>query len=238
MTTAHLTPEQELDAFYGELAPALRLHLEECAHCRSRVDQLTDLLEPLRDDPIPRRGASYGAQVWTRLSPKLPPKLPIPKPRRWSLQPWTVLPALLTLLVIAFIAATVTQHQRQVELSARARQRVLLMAMSDHLERSQIILAELLNSTSTNLDLAAERERTRDLLSENRLLRQTATQDGDLRHAALLDDLERVLLDIANSPADVSSDDLAALQRRVEDHSLLFKVRVTSTDARREGQKL
>jgi len=132
----------------------------------------------------------------------------------------------------------ITQRDRKVELSARARERVLLMAMSDHLERSQIVLAELLHSTSANLDLTGERDRSRDLLSENRLLRQTAAHDGDLAHAALLEDLERVLLDIANSPSDVSSEDLAAWQQRLDNGGLLFRVRVTSTDARRKGQKL
>ena len=81
-------------------------------------------------------------------------------------------------------------------------------------------------------------ERARDLLSENRLLRETAAHDGDLTHASLLDDLERVLLDVANSPAEMSSEDLLALQQRMEHDSLLFKVRITSIDARHKGQKL
>ncbi len=234
MSMPHLTPEGELDAYYGELALGLRLHLEECPECRSHVEQLGELLDGMREDPVPERGASYGGQVWARLLPQLPPV----KRRQWWLQSWMLAPALLTLLVIAFVAGMVTQRDRKVELSARARERVLLMAMSDHLERSQIVLAELLNSTSANLDLTGERDRSRDLLSENRLLRQTAAHDGDLAHAALLDDLERVLLDIANSPSDVSSGDLAAWQQRLDNGSLLFRVRVTSTDARRKGQKL
>ena len=75
-------------------------------------------------------------------------------------------------------------------------------------------------------------------MNENRLLRQSALHMGDTYHAALLDDLERVLLDIANSPADLPADDLGVLQRRIESQGLLFKVRVTSSDAREKGQKL
>ncbi len=69
-------------------------------------------------------------------------------------------------------------------------------------------------------------------------LRQTAARAGDASQAALLDELERVLLDIANSPSNISSGDLETLQRRIESEGLLFKVRITSTDVREKGQKL
>jgi hypothetical protein len=108
--------------------------------------------------------------------------------------------------------------------------------MSDHLERSQVVLAELVNGTAG--DFTWERDRARDLVSENRLLRQTAVRAGDTSQAALLDELERALLDIANSPSNISSDDLENLQRRIESEGLLFKVRITSTDVREKGQKL
>jgi hypothetical protein len=230
----HLTEEQEMTAYYGELPPDLRAHLDHCSECRTRFERLRDVLDSIRDHPVPQRGASYGAEVWTRLLPRLPSQAP----RRWWLRTWTLAPAVAALLVIAFVAGMFTQRERQTGFSAQARERVLLMAMSDHLERSQIVLAQVLHSNSADLNLPDERERARDLLSENRLLRQTAALEGDVGHAALLDDLERVLLNIANSPSDISQDDLAALQQRIEDEALLFKVRITSTDARQKGQKL
>ncbi len=238
MKTIHLTGEQQLDAYYGDLAPQLRTHLQHCRECRSSLEQLRDLLEGLGEHPVPERSDSYGGQVWARLQPQLSQEGPPLKRRQPWLPSWTLAPALITLLIIAFFAGMVTQRERNVGLSARARERVLLMAMSEHLERSQIVLAELLNSTSSNLDLQNERERARNLLSENRLLRQTAARDRDLADAALLDDLERVLLDLANSPSDISSEGLLALQQRVDNESLLFRIRVTSTDARRKGQQL
>ncbi len=115
---------------------------------------------------------------------------------------------------------------------------MLLVALSNHLERSQILLTELANASGTDGDWSGERERARDLVDENRLLRQTALHAGDRGYAALLDDLERVLLDVANSPAELAPDRLENLQQRIEDEGLLFKVRVTSTDARRKEQKL
>lgn len=229
----HLTEEQEMSAYYGELPPDLRAHLEHCAECRTPVERLREVLDSLRDVPVPQRSASYGAEVWTRVLPRLPQH-----PRHWWQRPWTLAPALAMLLVVAFFAGMFTQRRTQPGFSAQDRERVLLIALSDHLERSQIVLSELVNSNARDLDLSGERERARDLLTENRLLRQTAAHDGDAVHAALLEDLERVLLDIANSPAEIAPNDLLALQQRIEDQSLLFKVRITSTDARRQGQKL
>ena len=228
----HLTEEQQVSAYYHELPPEFDLHLVHCAECQGRLEQLRDVLDPLRAQPVPARGASYGAEVWARLSPKLPQRRLHP----WWFRPLTLAPIFAALLLIAFVAGMFTQ--RQAGSSAEARERVLLMAMSDHLERAQIVLAQLQNSNVSDLNLADERERARNLISENRLLRETAARDGDLVHASLLDELERVLLDIANSPSDMSSDDLAALQQRMEHENLLFKIRITSTDARRKGQLL
>jgi len=83
-----------------------------------------------------------------------------------------------------------------------------------------------------------ERERARDLLNDNRLLRQTAVRNGDVADASLLDELERVLLDVANSPAEMPARDFEALQGRIDDEGLLFKIRITTSGVRFRGQKL
>ena len=138
----HLTEEQEMAAYYDELPPDLRFHLQHCAECRSRVARLREMLDALRDQPLPERGASYGAEVWTRLLPLLP----VRHPRPWWLRTWTLAPAVAMLLVVVFVAGMLTQRRAQSGFSAQARERVLLIAMSDHLERSQIVLADFLNS--------------------------------------------------------------------------------------------
>lgn len=231
---SHLEEEQLMDAYYGDLDQKLREHLAECAECHSRFERVKELLDSVREYPVPERGADYGREVWTRLLPHLPAHNP--RARMWLR--WALAPALAAIVVVAFVAGMLTEQRRQAGFPAKARERVLLMAMSDHLERSQIVLAEVLNTSAGELDLGGERERARDLVEENRLLRQTALHLGDAPHAALLDDLERVLIDIANSPADLPAGDLALLQRRIENQGLLFKVRITSVDAREKGQKL
>jgi len=50
--------------------------------------------------------------------------------------------------------------------------------------------------------------------------------------AAVLDDLERSLLEIVNSPAKISAADLEQIRRRIDAAALLFKVRVMSDELR------
>lgn len=230
---SHLQEEQLVNLYYGDSDPQARAHLRECDECRSDFERLEELLNSARDYPVPERSEAYGREVWARLLPRLPARQ-----RGNLLRWWTMAPALAALVVVVFVAGMWTQRERQRGFSDKARQRVLLIAMSDHLERSQIMLTELLNAPPASIDLSDERERARDLLEANRLLRQSALHAGDVPHAALLDDLERVLLSLANSPSQVPAGELEALQHRIENEGLLFKVRITSVDARTKGQKL
>jgi hypothetical protein len=231
----HLTEEQLTLAYYGDLDPELGQHIKNCSGCRSNFDRLKDLLDSIRDYPVPERGANYGAGVWVRLLPKLP----VAQPHRSWFRWWMAGPAFATLLLVAFLAGMLVQHRREPPpISADASQRVLRMVIGDHLDRSQILLAELVNASPGSIDLRDERDRARDLLSENRLLRQTAAHAGDRSHAALLDELERILLDIANTGSNTSSADLDALKRRIESEGLLFKVRIVDADIREKGQKI
>jgi hypothetical protein len=231
----HLTEEQLTLAYYGDIDPELLHHLDECTECRSQLNRLEDLLDAIRDYPVPQREASYGGDVWVRLLPKLP----VAKARRSWLRWWMAVPALASLLMAVFVAGMLVQHRREPSgISLEARQRVLLSVMSDHLDRSQILLAQLVNASPADIDVGEERARARDLVTENRLLRQTAALSGDVSHSALLDEIERVLLEVANTPPDSSPVDLEALQRRVAIEGLLFKVRIVGANLREKEQRL
>jgi len=233
----HFEEEQFVQAYYGEVDEDSRRHLEECDDCRAEFVRLRDLLDSVRDYPVPERKASYGSDVWLRLAPHLNPEPPAAKSRPAWFRWWMLAPALATLVVIVFVAGIMT-GERQTAISMRARERVLLMAMSDHLDRSQILLTELVHENPESAGLAAQREKARELLTENRLLRQSAVHMGDASDADVLDALERVLLDFANSSSASSSNKLQAIQQRIDNDALLFKVRISGADAREKGQKL
>ena len=230
----HATQEQLTDAYYEGVHSELAQHLADCIECRSSFESLRDLLDSVRNYPAPERGASYGHEVWARLLPQLPQRH-----RYFGWLQWRIIaPAVAALIAIAFFAGMLVQQRRQPGISLEARDRILLITMSDHLERSQIVLTELLNSVPGSLDWSDQRDRARDLIAENRLLRQTAVRAGDGSYVALLDELERVLLGVANGPSNVAPAELDDLRREIESEGLLFKVRITSIDARRKGQRL
>lgn len=111
---------------------------------------------------------------------------------------------------------------------------ILRIAVADYLERSQSVLMELANADSSRpLDISRDQERAHDLILENRLYRQTAENDGQAGIANLLDDLERVLLDIEHSPPMIPPEGLKALRRKLGDDGILFKMRVVGANVER-----
>ena len=144
------------------------------------------------------------------------------------------------LLVLAFWAGRFWQ-QRQVPtvaaIPAPARERILMVAVGDHLDRAQMLLVEVMNQEAAgSVDVSQTKQLAQDLVQSNRLYRQTALRDGDAGMANVLDDLERVLLNISHSPNEISADDLATLQHQIEAQGILFKVRVIETQVQ-EKQK-
>jgi hypothetical protein len=143
------------------------------------------------------------------------------------------------LLVTAFLAGRVSQRRQMPVLSAPVRERILLVAVGEHLERSQMILVELVNNESKGpVDISAEQQRAEDLVSENRLYRQAALKSGDRAVSSVLDELERVLLDIAHSPSKLDAAGLKQIRQCIESQGILFKIRVVSTNLRERERPL
>src|SRR5579863_8470797 len=206
----HLSEEQLVLFHYGEADEAndrrtLEQHLASCDVCRSRYEDLDRALALFEDLPIPDRPADYGQTVWMRLRPRLTEKpgstwAGVFSPRRWALAG-----ALAALLVVAFLAGRyMPPHPTETAsqpIPPQARERILLVAVGDHLERSQMVLIELANADGKGpVDISSEQRTARDLVDSNRLYRETAARAGDVGVANVLDDLERVLIEIANSP--------------------------------------
>jgi HPt (histidine-containing phosphotransfer) domain-containing protein len=85
-------------------------------------------------------------------------------------------------------------------------------------------------------DISLEQATAGDLLAANRLYRQTAIRNGDAAVAAVLEDLERVLVEVASSPSPASHDDLARWREQIDAKGLLFKVTVMGARVRERQQ--
>jgi hypothetical protein len=231
----HISEEQLVLLYYGESneAAAIDQHLVECEACRAELRALQLVLNTVDSAPVPERGADYGKAVWQRIEKRIGKR----KQRRFA-QWWIWAPAMAALLVTAFLAGRLTHKPAGADVAKnqQIRERILMVAVGDHLERSQMVLAELSNAPDHKgkLDITDERQMASELLDDNRLYRQTARSTGDTAVANVLDDLERVLLEIAHSPTEVSSSQLDDLRQQIESRGLLFKVRVMGSQAREQ----
>jgi hypothetical protein len=242
----HMT-EEELIAYREGVAAeraGITEHLAACEECRAELEKIEAVLAALDTLPVPDPGDDYGRRVWQHIAPRL-----LEKPVGWW-QTWfepkrlVAVGAVTALLVAAFLAGRITRHGRTPDVIAnkeQVRERILVVAVGEHLGRSEMMLVELSNAepldpTQKQVSIAAEQHRAEDLLEENRLYRQTALQEGDTALASVLDELERVLLDVAHSPDSVTPAQLEKIRQKIEAQGILFKVRVVSKDLQ-ERQK-
>jgi hypothetical protein len=179
--------------------------------------------------------------VWARLEPNLR------RNRRWfswmavSPAPLALAATVLVLVGAAFFAGRLSSPARVAPatgaLSAeQLRERILLVDLGEHLDRSQMVLVELASADAAALDMTDEQARAEQLLAANRLYRQTAISTGDAALGDLLDELERFLVELATSPKRLSNEQLDDLRKQIEAKGLLFRVRVISSEVR-ERQK-
>lgn len=245
----HLSEEQLILHYYGEEGDALssEKHLEECFGCRELYGSLQRVLNVVDSLPVPERGPEYGSEVWRRIEHR------VPAHRRWLPAfewRWAAATAAMAgLLIAAFVAgryypriypqiAKRPQTQLTAAADPEAGERVLLVAVGDYLERSQMVLIELANADPKgNLDISSEQERAASLVSESRLYRQTAEHTGDAAVANVLDELDRVLLDIAHGPSEVSPAELDDLRQKLKAEGILFKIRVLGSNVRTQEKE-
>jgi hypothetical protein len=248
--------EEELIAYHdGEATgrESISLHLGDCPECQAELARIDALLAALNSIPVPEPGEDYGQRVWQQIAPRLPEKrahwwdflfaeqktVPWFAPRRWA-----AAGALAALVLAAFIAGRLTGPKSTgtpVAMDAgKVRERILVMAVGEHLGRSEMVLVELANSEpqkpGQQVNISGEQRRAEDLLEENRLYRQTALEQGDTALAGVLDELERVLLDVAHSPQQVTPVQLEGIRQRIEARGILFKVRVVGKELQQRGE--
>lgn len=230
----HLSGEQMLSLHYGEEDDELKQHLNECSACQSEFRQIQQVLHEADKLSVPERADDYGTQVWRRIQPSLPVKRQKSAGWRWI---WLG-PVFAAAMTVAFLIGIFTQrHASERVFSEQARTRVLLIAMSDHLERSQRILAEFVNTDPANGLSSQEQTNARNLLAENRLLREMTGRAGDPLEASVLDQLERVLMDVVNGPPHPSDRQLQELQDRIRNEGLLLRVRMLGANALKKERK-
>jgi hypothetical protein len=234
----HLSEEQIVSHYYGDAEAGAKIeqHLAACADCRAEFARVQSTLKQIGPLEVPEPSTSFEEKTWLNLRDRLPEKggflqrLLKPSPQKWALAG-----VMAVLLAAAFLAGRFwPRPPQQVAQPVQVNpQRVVLVAVGDHLERSQMLLVEIMNADGDAhgpINFSAEQAQARELLDSNHLYRVSAQQTGDPQVARLLDQLGRVLAEIANGPTEVSPEDLREVRHTIQSEGLLFKVRVVGSE--------
>lgn len=230
----HLNEEELIAMVYGEASSVASVHLHGCQVCSAQFAELKKELEGIRLD-APQRSVEYGEQVWRALRPSLVP-YQRPRPQGWRgwahWRPVGLATACALLVALAFVGGrswerhTAKTTQVAGKASPQATQRVVLVVLTDHLDRTERLLVALQHAdpsdSTENSQLQSE---ARELLASNRLYRTTAGEAGDPALAGALDHLEGVLAEIANDP-NLTSADLERVRKQMNTEGILFEIRV------------
>ena len=252
--TTHLTEEQLILHFYGECRSeeaVVDAHLQACAECQTAWTSLRETLQMVDDAAVPEPGQAFEREIWTRVQRALPVPAADDAGRRLlgftKRRPSSSALAAAAALVLAvglggYVVRTLWRPSTATAVNTRVaatpagtsgdaalgRERVLLTALNDHFQQSELLLVEVMNAPAAGGDLDFERQTADDLLDSSRLYRVSAQQNGDTRLANMLQDLESVLVEIARSPDQINRNDFNSLRARIDGDNLLFKVRAVS----------
>jgi hypothetical protein len=219
----HLEDEHLVSRYYAETEEAAEAHLAACDECRERYQRLQRVLNSVDSLAVPERSANYEEQLWQKVAPQVATRAR----RSWLERPALRFALAAGVLIAVFFAGWTTRTK----VAPPDHDAVLALAVGEHLERAQLILAQLANDENQR-DIAYERDTAEELLQVNRLYRQAAQLSGDQETADMLDGLERALAEIAHTPNDASVAELRDLRQEIRGQGILVQVRSFETKLR------
>lgn len=102
-----------------------------------------------------------------------------------------------------------------------------------HFEKSETLLVAFrnvrLNEPGSATEVTYERQRAKQLVIQNMMLRRQADAAGDVQISSLLESLEPILIDISNLPDKPDKDAVRVIRQRVERKNIVPLLRVNST---------
>jgi len=237
-----ITDEDLILLFYGEHDdPDLAAQVARSEELSARFNALRADLKLADTYRPPHRGTDYGSDVWQRISPRLAEEdsRSDNSARNWLSafsRPRFSLAGALSIALVATVAFMLGRNGGEnvfeqptgvlngttVALADIDSNRLLAHSVSGHLDQVNLVLTQFANSKEPDSNEATY---ATDMLVANRLYRQAATAQGNLRLAAFLAELEPLLIELAYEAQSGSQATRERMQKEVRD-SLLFRVRV------------
>jgi hypothetical protein len=230
--------------YYGEHDDsALARTVAADAELSRRFEALSQELGAVDSLVPPQLDSDFGAKVWQRLVPQLQDAVPSRSGwfSSWS-QPRFSIAGVFSVAIIAGLAFVLGRGSYlQSESSSPVpnlasqlptidSQRLLTSQVANHLGEVDVILTQYVNAPETNNNRQSDTaEWATDMLITNRLYRRAAESSGNQQLAAMLADLEPLLIELAHQSNQASP----ATRQRLHDEvngNLLFRVRVMNNE--------
>jgi anti-sigma factor RsiW len=183
-TGTHLTEDELVLHYYGEMADpdeaAAGAHLASCEICRREYLGLQRTLALVDAPDAADVPPGFERTVWARLERDLPRRSPGFMAGLLSPLPLAFAAAVLLLMTGAFFAGRTLAPGPRAESSEasaarRLQEQILLAEVGAHLDRSQMVLVDLVSGAGDGgIDVSLDRGRAEQLVADNRLYRLTA----------------------------------------------------------------
>ncbi len=237
----HLVEEELVGQAYGEGSADAGRHLAACEECAQAYAELKNDLAELKPIEPPARDAAYGERVWDAIADSLP--VFEPRAPRWFgmglIRGLSYAAAGLLLVAGSFYAGLRWQQSRtQIAAENKAQPKrnarpIVVVVLSDHLDRSERLLVELKHVDANNADMMPPlRDEARSLLAANRICKTDAEKVDDPALQTALDHLDHLLNELANQPGGLNAEAISRLKDEMDADGLLFEVRVLRSRTR------
>lgn len=240
--TLHLTDDDLVLAYYGEEFA----HLASCAECRERRNGLARVLDAMTSEDeanpgsgdVPEPDAAFEARLISSVLRRPVAIAPKKNVFRRFVLPAAGLSALAASLIIGVsIGRDRGLEEARIE-AERSRERVVLSAVSSHLERSRMTLVSLRNTDVAAKDLSELQAAAAELVNASRLFRAAAEKVGEAPVLAVMEETERLLVRFANASSEDAAAELDGLRRRVESRDLVFRLRAMESQVQKREKVL
>lgn len=220
---------------------AVEEHLRHCSPCTREANATKALIDALPvSAPSSQRNEEFWKAFSLRVESRIVQESTASRAERESLvtrimaafQPMErelltgagILAVVLFALIVWMWPATKTPVERAPVLTAAVQSPEKQVGQYFRKTRALLVGLDKIKQTETgDVDLSEERKVSRELLNESRMLRKKPI---DIRSARVMDDLDRILVSVANAKDRSDQRDLDLVRGGIRSENLMFKVRM------------
>lgn len=223
-------------------------HLASCGRCSAQLEEVESALQTLgRLDADASSGRSQ--EFWDSFALRVEQRIQSKQARkRFTVSPLEYLESFFVFhrplaaslggaLVLAFLAMgiwnlSIDRERKTMQMSSvqvPSQSDSVREEMSRYFRKSKVLLVGLTNMKlpeDQQVDLSVERRASRELVQQARYLRN---QPIDARSARLIEDMERILIELANMKEENNMPNVEIVRSGIHQENLLFKIRMAES---------